>query len=178
MKMRTIKLTPKFLSEVIQGKAATVASNLPSDTQILDIKFDLSSNQVSIVIRSDSFEDSSDLYPIPEFKVDFASTATKITTSQPMTSKAESKQIVTAKPVASISKSAQPSNIADKMAGEFSPEQRKLLSFKTEGEYIIVKPTQFLKEEWEDINEVVRSLGGKWVKGDIISFWQIPIQQD
>ena len=66
---------------------------------------------------------------------------------------------------------------ANKIEEEFSPEQRKLLSFKTEGDYAIVKPTQFLKAEWEDINEVVRSLGGKWVKGDIISYWQIPLQQ-
>jgi hypothetical protein len=41
----------------------------------------------------------------------------------------------------------------------------------------VVKPIQFLKAEWEDINEVVRSLGGKWVKGDIISYWEIPLQQ-
>ncbi len=34
----------------------------------------------------------------------------------------------------------------------------------------------FLKAEWDDINEVVRSLGGKWVKGDIISYWEIPLQ--
>jgi hypothetical protein len=34
----------------------------------------------------------------------------------------------------------------------------------------------FLKTEWDDINEVVRSLGGKWVKGDIISYWEIPLQ--
>jgi hypothetical protein len=40
----------------------------------------------------------------------------------------------------------------------------------------VVKPVQFLKAEWEDINEVVRSLGGKWVKGDIISYWEIPAQ--
>ena len=39
----------------------------------------------------------------------------------------------------------------------------------------MVKPVMFLKAEWEDINEVVRSLGGKWVKGDIISYWEIPL---
>ena len=60
--------------------------------------------------------------------------------------------------------------------GTSSPDQRKLLSFKVEGEFVIVKPVQFLKEEWEDINEVVRSCGGRWVKGDIISYWEIPAQ--
>jgi hypothetical protein len=57
---------------------------------------------------------------------------------------------------------------------EFSPEQRKLLSFTVKGEYVIVKPIQFLKAEWEDINDVVRSLDGRWVKGDLGSYWAIP----
>ena len=48
--------------------------------------------------------------------------------------------------------------------------------YVVEGEFVIVKPVQFLKEEWEDINEVVRSCGGRWVKGDIISYWEIPAQ--
>ena len=73
-------------------------------------------------------------------------------------------------------KTVQPSKFEIKMENEFSPDQRKLLSFQVKGEFVIVKPIQFLKEEWEDINEVVRSLGGKWVKGDIISYWEIPLQ--
>lgn len=72
----------------------------------------------------------------------------------------------------------QPTQQISKIENEFSPDQRKLLSFKVEGEYVIVKPIQFLKAEWEDINEVVRSIGGKWVKGDIISYWAIPLQQN
>jgi hypothetical protein len=68
------------------------------------------------------------------------------------------------------------SQTANRTEQEFTPEQRRLLSFKTDGDCVIVKPTQFLKGEWEDINEVVRSLGGKWVKGDIISYWEIPVQ--
>ena len=69
-----------------------------------------------------------------------------------------------------------PSRWASKMENEFSPDQRKLLSFSVKGEMLVVKPVSFLKAEWEDINEVVRSLGGKWVKGDIISYWEIPLQ--
>jgi hypothetical protein len=40
-----------------------------------------------------------------------------------------------------------------------------------------VTPIQYLKAEWDEISDVVRSLGGKWVKGDIVSFWAIPLQQ-
>jgi hypothetical protein len=32
-----------------------------------------------------------------------------------------------------------------------------------------------LKAEWNEINDVVKSLGGKWVKGDIVSYWAIPL---
>ena len=48
---------------------------------------------------------------------------------------------------------------------------------RLEGDFVIVKPIQYLKAEWNELNEVVRSLGGRWVKGDIISYWEIPVQQ-
>jgi hypothetical protein len=175
MKMRTIKLTPKFFIEALRGKATSFASNLPSDVELLDAKFDLCNNQVLAVVRSDSFEDIAELYPIPEFKIIYAS-ASKPTTQAVPASKTEPAPMAAVKLAPAPAKPAQPIRAAIKLEGEFSPDQRKLLSFKVEGEYVIVKPTQFLKEEWEDINEVVRSLGGKWVKGDIISYWQIPLQ--
>ena len=174
--MRTIKLTPKFLAEAIQGKAAAFATNLPSDVELLDAKFDLCSNQVIVVVRSESFEDIAELCPIPEFKVVYSSTS-KASPQPTPNIKPESKPAPVFKPeTAGIKKMETSRNQAtNKIEEEFSPEQRKLLNFKIEGEYAIVKPTQFLKAEWEDINEVVRSLGGKWVKGDIISYWQIPL---
>jgi hypothetical protein len=72
-------------------------------------------------------------------------------------------------------KKPQPKRNTNLMEEEFSMEQRKLLSFTVEGNYVIVKPAKFLKAEWDDINEVVRSVGGRWVKGDIISYWEIPL---
>jgi hypothetical protein len=69
----------------------------------------------------------------------------------------------------------QPRQNTDGVEKEFSPEQREMLSFSVEGDYVIAKPTQFLKEEWNEINDVVKSIGGRWVKGDIISYWEIPI---
>jgi len=174
MKMRTLKLTPKFLLEALQGKTELIMTNLPKDVQLLDIKFDLSNNQVLAVIRSDSFEDISELYPIPELKTTYSSGAVGPTTLI-STCKPEAKSPAIAKPTPEPSKKAQgqTSESTNRMEQEFTPEQRKLLSFKSEGDRVIVKPTQFLKGEWEDINEVVKSLGGKWVKGDIISYWEI-----
>jgi hypothetical protein len=161
--MRTIRLTPKFLLEALQGKAPSYATNLPNDAQLLDLKFDLCSNQVFAVVRSDSFEDVAELYPVPELKLAYTEKV-KIAISQPTS---------TAKPEP---KPTQPSQTTSKLEREFTPEQRKLLSFKIEGDHIVVKPTQFLKAEWDDINDIVRSLGGKWVKGDIVSYWEIPVQ--
>ena len=167
--MRTIKLSSKFLTDAIQGKAASFASNLPGDVQLLDIRFDLCSNQVFAVVRSDSFEDVAELYPIPEFKIAYVSTSKPV--SQPASS---------FKPEPAPSKKTQtpPTQTTSSIENEFSPEQRKLLSFRVEEESVIVKPTQFLKAEWDDINEVVKSLGGQWVKGDIISYWEIPLRQN
>ncbi len=173
MKMRIIKLTPECLIELLQGKASSLASNLPGDTELLDLKLDLFSKQVLAIVRSDSFEDVAETYPIPELKltnVKEPKTASKpiLTTVAKIESKLEAKS-------ANV-KLTQPTKAAIKMENEFSPEQRKLLSFTVKGDCVVVKPTQFLKAEWEDINEVVRSLGGRWVKGDIISYWEIPEQ--
>jgi hypothetical protein len=171
VKMRTIKLAPKLVIEALQGKAASLVSNLPEDVELLDLKFDLCSNQILAVIRSDSFRDIAELYPLPEFKLTYA--PNQATGSQPSFS------------VTSVPKTANvaeperakrpPSQSASRMEEEFTSEQRKLLSFSVDGEYVIVKPIQFLKAEWDDINDVVRGLGGRWVKGDIISYWEIPL---
>ena len=173
MKLRTIKLTPESLAGLLQGKASPFASNLPSDAEILDVKMDLFTKQVSMVVRSESFEDIAETMPIPEFNL-----------SKPAESKSAPKPAATIKPQAAPEPKSnvaklpqpQPSRMASKMENEFSPEQRKLLSFTVKEDCVVVKPVMFLKAEWDDINEVVRSLGGKWVKGAIISYWEIPLQ--
>ena len=173
MKIRIIKLTPELLIELLQGKPSSFTSTLPSDTELLDVKLDLFSKQVLAIVRSDSFEDIAESYPIPEFNLTNTQepkTAPKLIGT--VTVKIESKP----EPKPTNVKLAQPSKTTTKMENEFSPEQRKLLSFTVKGDCVVVKPVQFLKAEWEDINEVVRSLGGKWVKGDIISYWEIPTQ--
>ncbi len=173
MKIRIIKLTPELLIELLQGKPSSFPSNLPSDTELLDLKLDLFSKQVLAIVRSDSFEDIAESFPIPEFNL--TNTVETKTAPKPIGTvpgKIESKPELKPTNV----KVAQPSKTSMKMENEFSPEQRKLLSFTVKGDHVVVKPVQFLKAEWEDINEVVRSLGGKWVKGDIISYWEIPVQ--
>jgi hypothetical protein len=132
---------------------------------------------VFAVVRSDSFEDVAELYPIPEFKITFASASKTVPHPTPSL-KVEPKPVTVFKPEPEPPKKTQvqPSRYTSRMEDEFTPEQRKLLSFRTEGDCVIAKPTQFLKAEWDDINETVKSLGGKWVKGDIISYWAIPIQ--
>jgi hypothetical protein len=177
MKMRTIKLTSKTLIETLQGKAPM--SGLPSDMELLDIKFDLPSNQVIAIVRSDSFEDIPEKYPVPELTLTYMQStkasvspkiiAPKIVFQSTSSNKSETQPAIN-KP------QPQMNQYASKMAEEFSPDQRKLLSFTVSEDCVIVKPIQFLKAEWDDINETVRSLGGKWVKGDIVSYWTIPLQ--
>jgi hypothetical protein len=170
MKIRIVKLTPERLIELLQGKTSSFVSNLPNDTELLDLKFDLFSRQLLAIIRSNSFDDIAESYPIPEFNLTGTSeikVVPKTTASVKSESKIEPKIVTT--------NSAQLNSKATKMENEFSPDQRKVLSFTVKGDYVIVKPIQFLKAEWDDINEVVRSLGGRWVKGDIISYWEIPI---
>src|SRR3990172_5790840 len=168
MKMRMIKLKPENLLEGLRGKPSSFISNLPDDFELLDIRYDLFSKDVLVIVRSDRFEDVAETYPIPEFNVTYAASAK--TVSQPA-------KITKAEPAPMVKTQSRPSRDTRMMEEEFTPEQRKLLSFKLEGDFVIVKPIQYLKAEWNEMNEVVRSLGGRWVKGDIISYWEIPIQQ-
>ena len=136
---------------------------------------DLFTKQVCMVVRSDSFEDVAESTSIPEFQL----TKTAGSKSAPKPAAPIKPQAMSVpEPKSMIAKlpQPQPSRMASKMENEFSPEQRKLLAFTVKEDCVVVKPVMFLKAEWEDINEVVRSLGGKWVKGDIISYWEIPLQ--
>jgi hypothetical protein len=181
MKMRTLKFSSERIVEFLQGKTCTFASNLPRDIELLDVKMDLLSRQITLIIRSNSFEDIAEGLPLPDFSL----TAITDVAAHPTQKPAVSVQRIEPTPVSVSSQVApltpkpiQPSlnRYATKMENEFSPDQRQLLSFTIKENYLIVKPVTFLKAEWEDINETVRSLGGRWVKGDIISYWEIPLQ--
>jgi hypothetical protein len=172
MKIQIVKLTLESLSGLLQGKASTFSSTLPSDAEILGVKMDLFHKQVSMVIRSESFEDVAESMPIPEFHL---SKTTELKTASKPPAAVKPQVVPDAKSMVAKLPTPQPSRMASKMENEFSPEQRKLLSFTVKADCVVAKPVVFLKAEWDDINEVVRSLGGKWVKGDIISYWEIPL---
>jgi hypothetical protein len=174
--MRMIKLTPEFLMERLQGKAL-LTSNLPNDIELLDIKYDLFANQVMAIVRSENFEDIAETYPIQEFVLTYsANPKTGPQTIAPAKPNVKPTTAFKAEPVAVKRVQISPKKNTSMMEEEFSQEQRKLLSFSVDGDYVVVKPIKFLKAEWDDINEVVRGLGGRWVKGDIISYWEIPLQ--
>ena len=163
MKMRMIKMQPEFLMLALQGKAS-FTSNLPDNIELLDIKYDFVSKQVSAIIRSDDFEDVGESYPPPEFTVIYR-TNPKAEFQSPINVKTEFRPMEKT-PV-------QPSRDTSAIEKEFSLEQRNLLSFAVDGEYITIKPKEYLENEWDEINDTVRSLGGKWMKGNNSSYWAI-----
>ena len=181
MKMRLIKMTPEFLIERLDGETSSLKTNLPSDVELVDIKYDAFSGQVLAIVRSDNFEDIMEAYPIPEFKLVYSANPKIGSATQPQvesTSKIEPKKAETkSEPELNKPASPSPKRNTGLIEEEFTDEQRRLLSFSVEGEFVIVKPVKFLKAEWDDINDTVRSLGGRWIKGDIISYWEIPWSQ-
>jgi hypothetical protein len=160
--------------ELLQSK--TFSSNLPKDCELLDIKYDMFTHEVSVIIRSDSFEELSETYPIPELIL--TKTANVAASPAPAQAPAPAAPVEVKSEVKPAPKPVVQPQIspASSMEDEFSPDQRKLLNFVQKEDCLIVKPAQFLKEEWAEINDLVKSLGGKWVKGDIISYWEIPNQ--
>src|SRR4030042_2689088 len=67
MKIRIMKLSPERFKQLLQGK--NPVSNLPADVEVLDVKLDLFAKQVLILLRSESFEDTPESMPFPEFIV-------------------------------------------------------------------------------------------------------------
>jgi hypothetical protein len=184
VKLRLLKLTPEQLAGALQGKAVVGGSKLPADLEVLDCKVDLFTREVSFVVRSECFEDVAESMPVPELNLSAVSAAPSASIMSPTAKPAFTAPVSVAKvepkhePATPIAKPVPPpvNRYAAKMENEFSPDQRKLLSFTVKGDSVVVKPVMFLKAEWDDINGVVRSLGGRWVKGDIISYWEIPLQ--
>jgi len=192
MKLRLLKLTPEQLIRALQGKPSEL--NLPDNLELLDIKYDIFNRQVAAIVRSDSFEDLAETMPIPELTPSVSSPIP--VSAPPAAPKLPAQPSVQATPpktlISTLTASTQPSTSASIGTGvktlpkpesnqdtggledEFTKEQRKVLRFAVDGDFVIVKPTQFLKTEWEDINDTVKSIGGQWVKGDIINYWIIP----
>jgi len=186
MKIRILTFSSERIVEFLQGKPCSFASSLPDDLELLDMKMDLLNRQITLIVRSDSFEDIAEGLPFPEINPTTTTTTTTKVVSKPVVVKTvDLVQRIGPKPASASSQSAslsptptQPSlsRYASKMENEFSADQRRLLSFTVKEDCVVVKPVVFLKTEWDDINETVRSLGGRWVKGAIISYWEIPLQ--
>jgi hypothetical protein len=203
MKQRILKLTPEELIRAIQSNAAQ--HNLPTDLELVDIKYDAFNKQVAAVVRSDTFEDVAENMPTPELAVDVTPPPVRNRTcsnaapvelpktpapTQPapaspqrslLQSLITSNQPTSSPSIGTGVKTLGPKPEATQDTGgfeeEFTKDQRKLLRFTSDGDYVIVKPIQFLKTEWDDINDTVKSIGGKWMKGSIIDYWVIPKNQ-
>ncbi|MCW4006390.1 MAG: hypothetical protein NWF04_07340 [Candidatus Bathyarchaeota archaeon] len=178
MKMRVLKLPSEVLLKCLQGKA-DLGVELPVDVELLDLKFDLVLGQVVAVVRSESFEDTTESHPISEFK------AAQKTSIKPAAAKPVQKpRLTTPTRVARVEpkpvkqEHTLPDLDTNAVKEEFTPEQQELLSFQAQDDYVLIKPTQYLKAEWDELNDIVKSLGGKWVKGSIISYWAVPMHQD
>ncbi len=183
MKLRTLKLTPEQLLRTLQGKPTVL--DLPVDLELLDIKYDAFARQVIAIVRSDSFEDIAEAIPIPDLSLETTTHAQKTpiplassktstpAIMQPTMISSVGVKTLEAKPTVKVEASQDTGGVED----EFTKEQRKVLRFSVDGDNVIVKPTQFLKAEWDDINDTVKSLGGQWVKGAVIPCWSIPKTQ-
>jgi len=198
MKQRLLKFTPEELIRTLQGKVAY--PTLPTDVELINIKYDAFTKQVLAVIRSDAFEEDIEgmstleftCKPLPQTLTHLSPTPLDTPPKNPITTQAT--PVLQRPLIQTLTASKQPTPttnstcIGVKTLGskpetnidtcgfedEFTKEQRKVLKFVSEGDYVIVKPTQFLKTEWEDINDTVKSIGGKWVKGGTIDYWAIP----
>jgi len=198
MKQKIIRFTPEELTCTLQNKLTQY--NLPLDIELIDIKYDAYTKQVTAVIRSDLFEENIKDTPTPELTYTTPKkTPPPPTLQQPILQPEEPTikplqplQPPTPQNTTTTTTTAVTSTINNISSGiktlnskpetntdtcgyeeEFTKEQRKILKFSATPDHVIIKPAHFLKDEWEDINDTVKSIGGRWVKG-AIDHWAIP----
>jgi len=53
---------------------------------------------------------------------------------------------------------------------------KDLVSIDTESstQFVLVRPKEYLKDEWKKVNDIAKELGGEWVSQGKESHWQIP----
>lgn len=63
----------------------------------------------------------------------------------------------------------------EEVMAKFSAELQALLSFQQEGEYIVIKPRQFLSSEnFAEISRILRDIGGEYISAGKDSHFRIP----
>jgi len=154
MNVRALKIKSEVLIELLR-REPSLSPSLPMDSELLDIKFDLLSQEVLAIVSS-SLIDNNDSYTTLE-KPELASPA-----------KDEEMQC---KSIAKLT----PCKIAEKLQNELTSKYGKILSFSVKSNNLIACPIYPLSVEWKEINAFVENYGGRWVKGEFTSYWEIPI---
>ena len=61
MNLKALKFSSEFLIELLR-RDPSLSSSLPVDAELVDIKFDLLSQEVLVIVRSDSLIENADSY--------------------------------------------------------------------------------------------------------------------
>ncbi len=144
MKVEVLKFNPELLAEFLR-KEPSLNTHLPDDAELVDLKLDLTSNEVFAVFRTNGNE-------------------------KQVVESAEENE----KQCKSISKIGA-CGISESIENKFTAQQRELLSFEVMSGTLLIKPKQSLGNNWFEINDIVQKLGGSWNVGNANDYWEIPL---
>jgi hypothetical protein len=155
MNVKALKFTSEFLIELLR-RDPSLSSSLPVDAELVDIKFDLLSQEVLAFVRSDSLIETASSESAFE-KQEVASSA-----------KDEGMQCTS---VAKLT----PCRIAERLQNELVSKYGKLLSFSVKSNNLIAYPVYPLGVERGEIDAFVKNCGGRWIEAEVSSYWEIPL---
>jgi hypothetical protein len=136
---------PRELLAEMLRKESSLNASLPSDAALVELGLDLKSNDVLAVFRTESI-DGGDAESAAE----------------------------TDSPCKSLSKIGE-CKILQSLENRFAPQHRKLLTFEIESGILYARPIQKLANEWNEINDFVGKIGGRWIKDMTDGYWEIPL---
>ncbi len=139
MKVKVLTFSPELLAELLRTDAILNAG-IPSNAELVDLKLDLASNEVSAVFRTSNID---------------VENASKNET-----------------PCKALSRIGE-CTILESLKNKFAPQHRKLLTFEVESGILHARPVQALGSEWNEINDFVQNLGGRWIKDETGGYWEI-----
>jgi hypothetical protein len=156
MKIKEFKIKPESLIALLR-QDPILGANLPKDTELIDLKFDLLSNQAVVIVRSDLFTHK-DKGEIELSSLKEESIALKTPAGLQCTSQHKST----------------PCKIADTIKRELS-QYSEVLNFSMRANCVIAEPNRTLEDKWVEIDKLVQDMGGRWINDKVSSYWEIPV---
>ena len=151
MSIKQLKISSNSVLQLILKDNSLSSDTV--DTRLLDLKYDLLSDTVLATILIDHKVGQEIVNP-----------------DKKVAEEKSSEDEMSCNSIAKLT----PCKIVDRIQKELS-KYNNLLDFTIKQKSVIVKPKPLLVDDQNEVDNLIASLGGRWVESEENSYWEIPI---